>query len=355
MHENLAPLPDPGTFRRPFMAQNGTSRRFSAAMTGAAAGLLLAGCVNFSALDDLREASPPASPPFDQALFQNYAFLAHSYGDVGQASYTAFDQQGSISLAETDSDIASLANAYAAKAMALSRGEMVDPEPSRDLASHALRDRLIRALIPGHDAFPRDAARAQADYDCWMLNAAVASQTRSAAQCRASLDVTLSRLEYEVKTTPPAPAAAATPAPTTAAPGASTPATAAPETPAPPTPGPQSSSLSKSPTYKVLFAFDSATLTPYGLNVLQQAIADARAGGQPKIEVVGHTDTSGGEAYNMRLSIRRAEVVRDALVALGARREAIETSGVGETDLAVQTADGVREPRNRRSVITLVI
>ena len=337
------------------MVQNGTLRRFPAAMTGAVAGLLLAGCVNFSALDDLRQASPPASPPFDQALFLNYAFLAHSFGDVGQASYTAFDQEGSISLAETDSAIANLANAYAAKAMALSRGEIVDPEPSRNLASHALRDRLIRALVPGHDVFPRDAARAQADYDCWILNAAVASQTRSAEQCRASLDVTLSRLEYEVRATTKTPAAAAPPAPTTAAPAASTPAAAAPETPAPPTPGPQSSSSAKSPAYRVTFAFDSATLTPVGMSVLQRAIADARVGGQPKIEVVGHTDTAGGEAYNMRLSIRRAEIVRDALVALGARREAIETNGVGETDLAVQTAAGVREPQNRRSVITLMI
>ena len=91
------------------------------------------------------------------------------------------------------------------------------------------------------------------------------------------------------------------------------------------------------------------------MDVLQRAIADARAGGQPKIEVVGHTDTSGGEDYNLHLSIRRAEAVRDALVALGARREAIETQGVGKTDLAVQTADGVREPQNRRSVILLVI
>ena len=91
------------------------------------------------------------------------------------------------------------------------------------------------------------------------------------------------------------------------------------------------------------------------MSVLQRAIADARAGGQPKIEVVGHADTSGGEDYNLHLSIRRAEVVRDALVDLGARREAIETAGVGETDLAVQTGDGVPNAKNRRSVITLVI
>ena len=38
---------------------------------------------------------------------------------------------------------------------------------------------------------------------------------------------------------------------------------------------------------------------------------------------------------------------------MGARRESIAASGVGETDLAVQTADGVREPKNRRAVIDL--
>ena len=340
------------------MVQIGISRRFSAIVTGAAAGLLLAGCINFSALDDLKDAPPPNDSAFDKALFQDYAFLALSFSDIGQASYTSFDQEGSISLAATQNDIAGLANAYAAKALLLSRGELADPEPSQSLASHALRDRLVRALEPGRDAFPRDAARAQADYDCWMLNAAVASQPRAAAQCRASLDVTLSRLESEVRAIAPATdATSAAPAPTTAAPTTPAPAptTAAPAPPPPATPGPQSSSSAKPPAYVVTFAFDSTTLTAHDMDVLQQAIADARAGGQPKIAVVGHTDTAGGEAYNLQLSTRRAEVVRNALVVLGAKREAIVTTGVGKADLAVPTADGVRNAENRRSVITLVI
>lgn len=336
------------------MAHTGTSRHFTAA---AACSLLLAGCVNFSALDNLKDATPPADSRFDQALFQDDVFLAHSFGDVGQASYTAFDQEGSFSLAQVNSDVAGLANAYASKALQLSRGEEVDPEPSKDVASHALRNRLVRALATGRDAFPRDAARAQADYDCWMLNGAVASQAPAAAQCRASLDVTLSRLENEVQAAAaPSAQPPATPAPATPAPPASAPETpAAPATPAPATPGPQSSSSPTAPTYTVNFAFDSTALTPRAMSVLRQAIADARAGGQPKIEVVGHTDTSGGEAYNKTLSLRRAAVVRDSLVRLGARREAIEIEGVGKADLAVQTANGVREPRNRRSVITLEI
>jgi hypothetical protein len=160
------------------------------------AGLALAGCVNFSALDDLKTAVPP-SDPFSAALFKNYAFLARTFGDVGQAQYTSFDQDASIPIAETDATVADLANTYASKALQLSNSQLVDPEISRDVKSHELRERLVRALAAAHDAYPRDAARAQADWDCWRLNGKVASQAAAAEQCRASFDVTLPRLEGE--------------------------------------------------------------------------------------------------------------------------------------------------------------
>ena len=80
----------------------------------------------------------------------------------------------------------------------------------------------------------------------------------------------------------------------------------------------------------------------------------ARAGGQSRITVVGHTDTSGDAAYNQKLSVHRANVVMEAMVDMGARRAAIQVSGVGESDLAVATEDGVKEARNRRAVIDLL-
>jgi OOP family OmpA-OmpF porin len=64
--------------------------------------------------------------------------------------------------------------------------------------------------------------------------------------------------------------------------------------------------------------------------------------------VVGHTDTSGSNAYNDKLSVRRAEAVRDALVANGVQSGAISLEGRGESDPLVSTADGVPEERNRR-------
>jgi len=81
--------------------------------------------------------------------------------------------------------------------MRLTRDEVVDPEPSRDIKTHEQRDRLVRALATAKDVYPRDAARAQADWDCWRLNLRVASQGAAAENCRASFDVSLTRLESE--------------------------------------------------------------------------------------------------------------------------------------------------------------
>ena len=105
--------------------------------------------------------------------------------------------------------------------------------------------------------------------------------------------------------------------------------------------------------FTLLFDFDSWTLTAENLTVLTNVINSARSGGQSRINIVGHTDTSGSAAYNQALSVRRANVVVEALVNMGARRQAITATGVGENDLAVQTGDNVREEKNRRSVITL--
>jgi OOP family OmpA-OmpF porin len=69
--------------------------------------------------------------------------------------------------------------------------------------------------------------------------------------------------------------------------------------------------------------------------------------------VVGHTDTSGSAQYNVGLSERRASVVRDALIAGGLAAGAITTDARGETDLATPTRDGVREPLNRRTAVTI--
>ena len=103
--------------------------------------------------------------------------------------------------------------------------------------------------------------------------------------------------------------------------------------------------------YTIYFPFDQYVITPEAQAVLQDAAKYATDGHATKEVVVGHTDTSGGVAYNLRLSERRAKATADGLVSLGVPQGSLDVSWVGKTDLAVQTPDGVKEPLNRRSTI----
>jgi outer membrane protein OmpA-like peptidoglycan-associated protein len=87
--------------------------------------------------------------------------------------------------------------------------------------------------------------------------------------------------------------------------------------------------------------------------VVQEAASYASAGPATQVVVVGHTDTSGSPAYNVRLSERRAKAVADALVGLGVAQTALQVDWKGETMPAVATGDGVKEPLNRRSTIDI--
>jgi outer membrane protein OmpA-like peptidoglycan-associated protein len=69
--------------------------------------------------------------------------------------------------------------------------------------------------------------------------------------------------------------------------------------------------------------------------------------------VTGHADRSGSDAYNMALSLRRANAVKDQLVREGIAANQIVVVGRGESQPLVPTADGVREPQNRRVEIVL--
>jgi outer membrane protein OmpA-like peptidoglycan-associated protein len=103
----------------------------------------------------------------------------------------------------------------------------------------------------------------------------------------------------------------------------------------------------------VYFPFDKYEITPEASAVVQQAADYAKSGNATRIVVVGHTDTSGGFQYNMRLSERRAKATADALVAQGVSQGVMQVDWKGKTDLAVQTPDGVKEPLNRRSTIDI--
>lgn len=122
------------------------------------------------------------------------------------------------------------------------------------------------------------------------------------------------------------------------------PKTGSTEAPPPPPPPPARE-------FTVYFDTNSATLSSSARDVVQQAAAAARQAPMTRIAVTGHTDTVGTARYNQGLSDRRAAVVRKELIAEGVPADEIVASGVGESQLAVPTAQGVNEPRNRCVVI----
>jgi outer membrane protein OmpA-like peptidoglycan-associated protein len=101
----------------------------------------------------------------------------------------------------------------------------------------------------------------------------------------------------------------------------------------------------------LFFGNDRANVTPESAGVILEAARAARANPNAHITVSGNADTFGDKAYNQALSQKRAEAVRDALVADGINPATISVVGYGEEALPVSTKDGVREPKNRRAEI----
>jgi len=111
-----------------------------------------------------------------------------------------------------------------------------------------------------------------------------------------------------------------------------------------PEPKPQAAPLN----YLVFFDFKKSDLTADAQRIIKDAATHAAAAGPTKLTVTGHTDTVGSDAYNMRLSQRRAVSVQKELVRDGVPADEIAIFAKGKRDLLVPTPDGVKEPQNRR-------
>jgi outer membrane protein OmpA-like peptidoglycan-associated protein len=120
---------------------------------------------------------------------------------------------------------------------------------------------------------------------------------------------------------------------------------------APPAPPPAAVAPQKQ-VFIVFFEFDKSALTPDGRKVVDSAAAAFKAGKQ-NVAIAGYTDLSGTQQYNLALSKRRADAVKGALVRDGVPASAIDESWFGKQNPRVPTADGVREPQNRRVEITM--
>jgi OmpA-OmpF porin, OOP family len=265
--------------------------------------LVVAGCA--SLVDDARDMTPEGSA-FQQALYAHYLDMAVSRGEDWRS-------EGS-------------ADFYAQKAIEAGNGVNVIPLAApTDVAAAAelaqAYDRLQAAFAQGaQNKFPDLAARAQVAYDCWAYEASQGAPTTQVYQCKARFLTLMGRMEVDLA----------------------------------PAPAPVAAALPDEANYIVYFGFDEWFLTAEALEVLSVAIETARDAGHSKIISGGHTDTAGPSGYNDDLSLRRAEIVKITLVEMGALPDAIEIIGYGESRLAIETGDGVREPLNRRTVVTLV-
>jgi OOP family OmpA-OmpF porin len=271
--------------------------------------MLLAGC-NVWDIDKLRGVKDSsAGTAFSQALTTEYK------------SFTLFEADR----------MRDWPNAYifAAKGLAAARGEEVAPEnPDNWRLSQAKRAELtqaraslVSALEGGRTRLPKVAAKAQAAYDCWIEQEEEGWQLADIATCHGEFNAAMAQL------VPAAPAAAKAPEPA-------------------PAPVAEQQLI-------IYFAWDSAKLDAEGLKIVDQAAEIAKKNGVAKISLVGHTDKSGSPDYNVRLSLRRADAVRAALVTRGVSTDRMSVTALGESQPAVQTADGVREARNRRVVVTI--
>lgn len=288
--------------------------------------LALGACTNFkthSEVEALNEVQPVGSP-FTQHLATEYRDFANTeLNDM-------MDYPDALH--------------FARKGLAAAKGEVVMPEPISDwnlTPEHmdelsSARGRLIVAFDLGaREIAPQQAAIAQARFDCWIEQQEEDWQTNDIADCKNQFMDAMTGLEQMIQPYMPAPQAEPMPVPEPVA---------LPEPAEPMTPD--------EAMYLVFFDFDKSEIGAGGQNVLDAVAEEVKSRHPQTVTIIGHTDSSGPKSYNNKLAMRRANAVRDALVQRGVDASTIKVESRGEDELLVQTADGVREPANRRAQIT---
>jgi OmpA-OmpF porin, OOP family len=266
----------------------------------------LAGCVGFK-YNDVKDVQPKGSA-FDQALFKEY--LAESKSQHAQGDYGASDRWAD-------------AAALAAKGQTPKPTQVTDWHlPSAVVPEMTTaRQRLQAALDKGGgNVAPTEMAKAQVGWDCWAEQQRVEEnfQPDDIAACRKQFYDNIAKVEAALAQGPK-PAAAKVESPK---------------------------------DYLVFFDWNKSTLTAEARKIIADAVAYAKSTGAKAIKVTGYTDRSGTPQYNLGLSVRRAEAVRAEMAKLGIPTADIQIEGKGEENPLVPTADGVREPQNRRAAIS---
>ncbi len=259
--------------------------------------LMLAGCAG-TQLADARKAAP-SGDAFTTALAKSY--LERSQLSYNGGSYTASDL-------------------WAEKSMTAAQGTA--PAPSAvsdwDLPGDKVgeltdaRARLVRALDASAKVkSPVAAARAQVYLDCWMQKQAANTIQADITTCRSGHLNAMDEVDAALGQTAVA------------------------------------------NSFLLFFDWDRAGMPPEAQAIVRDAAEAIKSSGAKSVVVTGFTDTSGNAKYNMRLSERRADAVKEELVRNGVAADIITTQGQGEDVLIVPTGANEREPQNRRVRIEL--
>jgi OOP family OmpA-OmpF porin len=138
------------------------------------------------------------------------------------------------------------------------------------------------------------------------------------------------------------------------------PAPVAPPPPPPPAPAPAPKPAPKPVAEKVtlaadvLFDFDKSVLKPEGKAKLDDLANKVKAINLEVVIAIGHTDSIGSDAYNQKLSVRRAESVKSYLVSKGVEPNRIYTEGKGEKQPVASNKTKEGRQKNRRVEIEVI-
>jgi len=144
---------------------------------------------------------------------------------------------------------------------------------------------------------------------------------------------------------PPAPAVAPPPPPPAAPPPAPAPA---------PVVAPVPTSEKVTFAADAFFDFDKATLKPEGKAKLDDLVSKMGGINLEVIIAVGHTDSVGSDAYNQKLSVKRAESVKAYLVSKGVEKNRVYTEGKGKKQPVADNKTAEGRAKNRRVEIEVV-
>lgn len=101
-------------------------------------------------------------------------------------------------------------------------------------------------------------------------------------------------------------------------------------------------------TFSVQFPFDSAYIAPSYNTEISNFATSLKENPKQNAIINGHTDAQGSEAYNQKLSLERANAVKDAIVAEGVAEDRLQTKGYGESQPIADNATKEGRQKNRR-------